>query len=178
MRRVSAGSLRLGAGLTLVELLIALAVLAILAGAAAPPFLALIDRLRLRGVTAAVHADLALARMEAVRRNAVVSVSFRSDPATGDWCYAFSDRGPCDCLAARDCELQGIPGRRAAGAARHRVRLSTNFRDGTAAFYPARGTATAGTVRLQAGPGHTQIRLSVLGRLRVCSDSTPGYPPC
>lgn len=165
-------------GFTLIELVLTLAVAALLAVAAAPPALDLLDRQRLRGAAENIYSDLLLARSESLRLNAPVSVTFRSDPTDGRWCYAMSDAGPCDCLGGHDCRVSGAPARRATNADFNRVRLSTNLKLGTATFHPARGTVNAGTVTLAAGARSVDVIMSTLGRVRLCSDQLGAYPPC
>ena len=73
---------RHGAGFTLVELMIGLAVVAVLAAIAAPGMTALINANQLNGASGEVTATLQLARAEAVRRNARVTVCASTDGTT------------------------------------------------------------------------------------------------
>ena len=165
-------------GFTLVELMLIVAVLAILLTAGLPTFSDLVERHRLRGAAEDLYAGLLFARMEAMRRNAPVSVSFRADADTGRWCHALSDDGPCDCLQD-GCALAGAPARAAHSRDFTGVRLSTNFTPAQAAtFHPARGTANAGTVRLSNGSGSVDLVVSSLGRVRLCAHGPGDYPPC
>ena len=164
-------------GFTFIELLVTLAVLALLAVAAVPSLLDLLDRQRLRGAAENLRSDLLLARAEALRLNAAVSVSIRTDTATGAWCYALSNAGPCDCRSG-GCALAGAPAHGTDSAHFRRVTLATNLRQATATFQPARGTVNAGTVTVRAGAQAVDIVLSTLGRVRLCSDDLGTYPPC
>jgi type IV fimbrial biogenesis protein FimT len=165
-------------GVTLVELLVALAVLAILATAAVPAFTTLIERHQLRGAANALYSDLLLARGEALRRNAPVGVAFGDGPA-GAWCHAVTDGGACDCFAAGACALAGAPGRVARGSDFPRVSLATRFAPAHGAvFNPARGTANPGTAHLSGAAGSIDVVVSSLGRVRLCAEGVPGYPPC
>lgn len=81
-----------GAGFTLIELMVAIAVLAITLALAVPSFGALINSNRLVGQSNELVASLQLARSEAIRRNARVALCASSDGkscdgATGDWAY-------------------------------------------------------------------------------------------
>lgn len=164
---------------TLTELMLIVAVLAILVTAGLPSFSDLIGRHRLRGAAEDLYAGLLLARTEAMRRNVPVTVSFRSDPEDGRWCHALSDRGPCDCLRDGDCALDGGVPRAAHSRDFAGVRLSTNFTPQQAAtFHPARGTANAGTARLSNGAGSVDVVVSSQGRVRLCAPASPDYPPC
>lgn len=74
-------------GVTLVELMVALAVLAILLGIAVPSFTDASLSSRLRSLANGLVASAALGRSEAIKRNAVVTLCASSDGATctGGW---------------------------------------------------------------------------------------------
>ena len=77
-------------GFTLVELMITIALVAILVGLATPSFSSVINSNRLSSQANAFMADLQLARSEAVRRNRTVRFCRSDDGATcssgtGDW---------------------------------------------------------------------------------------------
>jgi type IV fimbrial biogenesis protein FimT len=101
LRRVSPSR-----GLTLIELMVVLAVAAVLIALAAPSFTDFILLQRLKSVNAQLVTDLQYARSEAVSRGVLVHVRTNSEPA-GDSCYiVFTAEGSleptpaCDCLAA------------------------------------------------------------------------------
>lgn len=68
-------------GFTLIELMIAIAVLAFVLLIAYPTFVTLLANLRVRAVADSVLSGLQQARSEALRRN--MAVTFRFDPASG-----------------------------------------------------------------------------------------------
>lgn len=125
-------------GFTLLELLVTLALVAILAALAAPSFTTLINSNRLSGAANDIVAALQVARMEAVRRGENVVICPSADGATcsgTDWSrmIVFSDRNgnqavnaPQDvvirdvALAANGLHLR--PSARVAGG--HRIRFS------------------------------------------------------
>ena len=73
-------------GLTLPELLVALAVVAILVAVAAPSFRGMIEVQRLRGVNSQVVTDLQFARNESAARGVPVRIVFRNSPT--ETCYS------------------------------------------------------------------------------------------
>jgi len=81
------GQLRAGAGFTLIELMVTMAIVAILAVVAAPVMTGVINASRLSGHTTDIVTTLQLARSEAVRRNASIRVCGSANGTTcgGDW---------------------------------------------------------------------------------------------
>jgi len=72
-------------GFTLIELLCAMSVLAILAVVAAPSFSSLIANQRVRGASLDLTSALLLARSEAVKRNATVTLAATGAAWTAGW---------------------------------------------------------------------------------------------
>ena len=88
---------------TLIELMIVVAIIAIIATLAAPSFREMILLQRLRGINAQLVTDLALARSEAISRGVFVGV--RNQSVGGMSCYIINTRTTlaaplCDCTAA------------------------------------------------------------------------------
>lgn len=93
---------------TLIELLIVVAVAAVILGLAAPSFQRMIQTERLRGVHAQLVTDLNMARTEAVSRGTFVQ--FRVQSNTTQTCYIFYAKlistptsSNCSCLATTPC---------------------------------------------------------------------------
>ena len=98
----SASARRLG--FTLIELMVAVAVMALLVSLAGPSFRDMILTQRLRGVESQVVTDMQLARAEAALRGKYMIVKFSQD--TAQTCYSvyyattddgLSNSGQCDC---------------------------------------------------------------------------------
>jgi type IV fimbrial biogenesis protein FimT len=89
-------------GFTLVELLVALAIVGIILTVAAPSFRSMIEMKRLRGIHAQVITDMNYARSEAVTRNMYLRVVVGSSPAMT--CYSLytspNNGDRCDCSLA------------------------------------------------------------------------------
>lgn len=97
---------RRAAGFTLVELLIVVALVALVLGLAAPSFTSFIQMQRLRGINAQLVTDIQFARSEAVSRNMAVHLRFQASAAMTCYVlYTNADPDPnanlkCDCSAA------------------------------------------------------------------------------
>jgi type IV fimbrial biogenesis protein FimT len=183
---------RADSGYTLIELLVTLAVMAILITQAIPAFTDLIDSQRLRAAARHIAADLRYARGEALKRHADVPIGVSFSPGER-WCYGISQQLPCDCSvqdwrSPNACLLDLSHDRQlhaSSGAAYRNIQLTeAAFSSGqTTLFDPLRGIARAGTVALQSARGkRLDIRISTLGRVRVCapadSPSPAGFAPC
>jgi type IV fimbrial biogenesis protein FimT len=157
-------------GLTLIEIAIAIAVLAILATIASPGLAERIARQRLAGAAQTLALDLAEARLEAAQSGLPLHLVFDRGST---WCYAVARSESCGCRAAQACQLKVVRGDDAPGVS---LIGAENARfEGSA--LPVQG----GTVLLRGAGGHheLQVGLSPLGRPRVCSPTAlKGYAPC
>lgn len=81
-------------GLTLIELMVTVAILAIILAIALPSFTDFIDRSRMQGAVDSVVADIGFAKTEAARRNSTVYVKFGTGSGS---CYAVGEAPDCAC---------------------------------------------------------------------------------
>lgn len=100
-------------GVTLVELIVALTLLAILAALATPSFLDTRERAVLRGAADQLVSFWGTARFEAVKRSQYVKVSFkRSGNSTcvgASMTAVANDNTTCDCFTAGSCPIGQFP---------------------------------------------------------------------
>jgi type IV fimbrial biogenesis protein FimT len=87
-------------GLTLLELVIALAVLGIMATLTLPALGSALQRHRLLAAAQTLAADLAEARFEAARSGQSLHLLARTGR---DWCWAVGTQADCDCSTPLPC---------------------------------------------------------------------------
>ncbi len=159
-----------GRGLTLVELMVALAVLVLLAGVAVPYVLASLPGYRAAGAARQLVADLRLARTLAVERGVRAFVVF--DPSASAYAVRLDTDGVSG-LSAGDQEVKRVT----LGDAYRNVRIgSVRARDpvtfaGDVALFKPRGTSNGGSVYLTV-PDHDDVErkitvMSTTGRVRA-----------
>jgi len=106
---------RRASGLTVIELMVVAAVVAVLAALAAPSLRELLARQRVAAINAELVTDLHFARSEAVARYREVYVTFRTDPRAGSppmSCYTvhtLGTVGTCDCRKPPGTACQDVP---------------------------------------------------------------------
>ncbi len=172
-------------GFTLVEMMITLAVLAILLSLAVPAFQSTLDRRILLGAVEQMHADFQFAKSEAIKQNTDIFVSFTRNADGTAWCYGMDDTAACDCTATtapNSCQIDGV-NKVFTGNEFRGVKLqNVNFAGATSTkFGNVRGTATAGRVQFASDAGSLRARVSILGRVTTCipnGGAVSGYSQC
>ncbi|WP_201243247.1 GspH/FimT family pseudopilin [Halochromatium salexigens] len=172
------------AGLSLIELLITMSLLAILLAIGIPSFQGSQERARLRNSAEAVYSLLQFARSEAIKqyRDLFVVVSTgEAGPAGDGWCLAIANDRDCDCSVVGACQYGG-------GADRQVHSLTSEGFPGVALasnrtsyrFERKLGKcSSAGTLRLTgADSSSITIKVAPLGRVKLCSDDLLGLPEC
>jgi type IV fimbrial biogenesis protein FimT len=168
-------------GITLIESLIAMTVVAVSISTALPSFKSALERRHLEGAAAQLETDIQHARSLAVANNHSVRLKFTDDDSGS--CYAvFSGAAnQCQCRAdgSSSC-LSAQPVWRSVGFdAAGAVRVKSNV--GSMLFDPLQGTSTpTGTLRLLSRSGQAvHLVVNIMGRVRACSPTgLAGYKPC
>jgi type IV fimbrial biogenesis protein FimT len=160
-------------GFTLAELMVTIALLAVIAGLAVPSFASALARHRLLGAAEELALDLAEARHDAAQRGTTLHLHF--EPGA-HWCYAVATAPGCGCHDPAPCQLKRV------SSADHPGVDLVEAGDATLSpeAVPAGGPAT-GHALLQGADGRRlRIALTPLGRARICAPAgaVRAYPGC
>jgi type IV fimbrial biogenesis protein FimT len=181
-RTASKPSFRRQAGLSLVELMIALSVTAVAAGAALPNFGKAIEQRRMDAVAAELKTDIQHARSLAVALNQNVRITHRS--STAGTCYIVHTGPATDCSCNADgsasCGSGAVVHRSVLLPADGPVAVQSNVQ--SMVLDAAKATVSpAGTWRVVGRDARTvQVVVNIMGRTRMCASgaATAGYPSC
>lgn len=201
---ISTPSMKPSSGFTLPELLVTVAIMAVLLGGAVPAVIGFVDRERITSAAEEIYVLFSQARSEAVSRSVPIFLNFAAN-GTATWSYGMGLAANCDATitnpaTANACVLPVDDGdgnldpgdgsvdvadlvltSKTSGAHPGVVATRANFSSGNSniAFDPVRGTSTAGDVVLvsPAGDRRLTVRLGLLGQARICSPdgSVGGY---
>ncbi len=151
-------------GVTLIELLVTIIILAILATMAIPSFTNLLERQRLINATEAIYSDMQNARSEAVKRSLQFVVSIQNG------CLTVSDQVVSPTVVLTNTCMTAFP------------TISMSDTGLPMSFDRVRGipSPTGGTITLTSSNSLVaKVIISRFGRVRVCSPTkVGGYPTC
>jgi type IV fimbrial biogenesis protein FimT len=154
------------------ELLVTLAIIVILVTMAVPSFTSFIARGRLSGAAEGLAQDLQLAKSEALRSNAAVTISFAP---VGAWCYGtVVSTSACDCTdQVPPCSLRRVDSTAYAGVTMGLPPAGVTAFAGNATTFAARqGLANAGAVEFtHPNSGTLRVSLGAAGQVSICSTS-------
>lgn len=168
-------------GITLVESLICMTILAVTLGSVVPGFSGAVERRRVEGAAAQLKTDLYLTRSLAVAQNRTLRLEIARS-ADGASCYVVhsGSAGDCTCAAQGAACVPGVQAHRSHHfAADAGVHIAANVR--SMVFEPSRGTVTpTGTLRVEGPRVAVHQVVNIMGRVRSCTPSAqlPGYPSC
>ncbi len=161
-------------GFTLLELMLVMAIVAILAGVALPSMSSFITTGRISGAADVIKNEFEWARTEAVKDNDTIKITF----ITGaNWCIGIDDTGgACDCSSA-SCTVNGQP-KNISYADYDGLTLSTSGGLSSVTINPTGIADTSGAITFTDGSYSATLNLSVLGRASICSNTIVKYPQC
>ncbi len=155
----------------MIELLVVLLIVAILAAAAVPIYQSYLDESRIKGASEGLYHSLILARTEAIKQQANITVVFQTGAS---WCYGATTASTCDCTIAAACNLGQSSYTEYRG-----VSLSLTGIVNKVTFEGYRGEVTpSGTIGFSSSSNTIDVSLNPLGRAGICSDNVGGYVAC
>lgn len=177
-------------GFTLIEMMMTIAIAAILFAISAPSFQGMIERARVKSLAEAIYSHLQFAKGEALKGmqgpGGDVQVTFKKD--ANPQCFGMvRDTDACDCTNVNtpDCIIGGSERLVTLTNAEFPGALIVGTGDETIEFDSIRGTANNTTIEVQSTSTATlklAIVVSVLGRIKICipsgGDDITGYEGC
>lgn len=177
--------LRRQRGLSLLEAAVALAVLAVAAGGAAPAFTALAEQRQLQGVAAQFEADVHFARAAVELRSQPVRLSFHpaGDAPPRCWLVHTGAADACRCDADAGTAACDAPARLLrAHVLTPAVPVRLQTRAASLLFAAPRHTVTPAATLTLSTPGGLRMQevVAITGRVRGCvaQGTVPGYRGC
>lgn len=161
-------------GFSLVEVIVAVTLIAVLTIIAVPSLRNYIQRNRLVGTGQQLYYMMQLARSEAVKRNTNVFVSLVPG---SNWCYGINTGATCNCSVANSCNL----GRTTAPNSVNLTLSTSGLTSNSVRFEPNHGAASSsGSATFTTSDGSTAIsvKIGLLGSLTLCSGQLTGYQAC
>ncbi len=175
---------KLNQGVTLIELMVIIALIAISLMIATPSFSGFFAKQKLRGLGGELLFFTKLAKAEAAKKSSETYIVFKKSSATS-WCLGLSeDKDDCDCTTANSCKVDEIE--RVISSADYKdVSFDSNsFDDGKITISPYKGRSLPGTATFSiTADGVTKdlsLKRSKMGRDKICSPSGNSlrYPVC
>jgi type IV fimbrial biogenesis protein FimT len=185
-------------GFTVIELMISLAVLAIITSLALPSYRSILEKRQVTSGAEQLGAFLSSAQLESVKRNQFVAVNYQDN--SGDWCLGMRAGDAagvdCDCTvtdptAANACALDGTLKVFNSSSLNYPDVLNSAAvgTDDTIVYDPVRGLTQefeTVTLELQSVPEGNyalDVEVAVTGRVKICSNNVankdvPGYKEC
>lgn len=162
-------------GMTLVEILVVIVMLAILVAVLTPSMNTYFNQGNIKGAAEALYGDVNLARTIATKSTDTVTITFNA----GAWCYGLSSGTvACACSSAAstsNCNL----GLTTSSSFKNTTLAVTNT---TMTFSTSRGTVTSNTAIFSAtDPAQSAtVTINAMGTPSICSTSASvgGYPAC
>lgn len=171
-------------GVTLIELMVIIALIAISLTIATPSFSGFFAKQKLRGLGGELLFFTKLAKAEAAKKSSETYIIFKKSSTTS-WCLGLSeDLDTCDCTSANSCKVDDIERVISSTDYKDISFNSSTFTDNKITISPYKGRSNGGTATFSiTADGVTKdlsLVRSIMGRDKVCSpnDNSLRYPAC
>ena len=177
-------------GVTLSELVITVSVVAIMAGLSAPAYSKFISKRKISVAANMIGVFFENVKMEAIKRNEFVTISYQSEEEDGSWCIGATvgSDAECDCMAETpECLIDTVPTILSSMTYADFSKIETDITDGFITFDPKRGIlldpADSVLMEVTHASENFQVDVSVnaTGSVRKCSPEgheLVGYATC
>ncbi len=158
-------------GFTLIDLMVTMAVFAILMIVGIPTMRSMIEDNRLRSSSEELYSKLTQSKARAIDNQKDVTVNF----VTGqNWCYGANINTVCSCNVVNNCALGSVTNNA------NQTSLSiTGFTSSNAIIKSGLGTlANSGKATFSLNGKSVSIIVSQMGLITICSDTVGGYASC
>lgn len=172
-------------GFTLIELIVAMAVLAMVVGYVMNSFSGMLARQRLQAAAENLYDYLTLARTESISRSSPAHISI-VDGAS--WCFGIDDSASCTCSTSNDCQVDGATRTTSYDSYTGITLSSVDASLSQFTYDERRGMPqnTAGTASVSGNITFTNVRgdavtlqLNSVGRIKLCTTTGfRGYSAC
>lgn len=170
-------------GFTVIEVLVAMTVLAIALSFAISSFSKMLEKQRLQAAAENFYDMMLIARSESINRGGNIYVS----AVTGsNWCHGIDDTAACTCTTANDCQVDSInklSNYNDFGNITLSSATTAQFRYNSRRGMPettAGGTLSTSTFTFSSASSDSlSVIVSPVGRLRMCTSTNfRGYSAC
>ena len=167
-------------GFSLVQLLIIVAIVAIIASQSVQSFSTMLKAIELKGAVQLVYFQIQAARHQAIAKQQDIQL----DIVDGQyWCIGITDQATCNCQSSQSCTIDGVEKVTSYDEFRFvQLAASTFAHNNQSRFSPPRGLAQgyAGSVTLTNAEQDFKVIVSNTGRGRICAlnQAISHYPKC
>ncbi|MBT8061038.1 MAG: hypothetical protein HKO64_00665 [Xanthomonadales bacterium] len=177
-------------GVTFVELVTSVAVVAIMMGLSAPSYSGFISKRKVAGASNMVSVFFENIKMESIKRSEFVTISFKSEDDGNSWCIgaASGKDAPCDCMdAPAQCTIDSQPALLSSQTFQDFSEIQASFVDGSVTFDPVRGILADPSDSVSIDVKHVNhdysvnVTVNATGSVRKCTPSDHklvGYVTC
>jgi type IV fimbrial biogenesis protein FimT len=160
--------LRRPSGFTLLEMMVALAIVALLLTLTLPSFGSILSRYRLKSAAEQLSTDLGELRFLSAQRGVPLHLHVH---AGVPWCYALATTSGCDCRIAQSCQLKTVNGQDHPGV---------SLVEGHPLLVDGRSASPGGVLFQSSDGARLRVSMTPLGRARVCApgEAISGVPAC
>lgn len=172
-------NMALNLGFTLIEVMMVMAVAAILVSASVPSFVSTLEKYRTQGAAENLYATLIKTKSQTIKSGQDVHFTVQPGGNSTAWCYGVSSEVDCDCWNPVSCPGGGNLSI-TTNVDYQDVSISSDLDQGHLGFSPRNSLPSSSAVLTVSNASGKEIKLTVnpIGRIGLCSDDYPGYGAC